>query len=311
MKRIFLATVVALMLLGINCFAAQNPTVTLNGSEIIFADQTAIIKDDRTLVPARGVFEAMGAKVQWDGEVQRVQIDSGDNLTRVFMTIGEPSLRIYKFKDLYSADRYATKIDVAPQIINDRTMIPLRAVSEAFDCKVDWDETTRTVIITTKDGVPEISDNNDTPYIYLTTEADDVKKDEEFIVYANMKNFNSQYALTSGSVAINYDESKFEVVSSEMCVDGFMYAANPEFRENVFVCAFATGGYSCKAKDEAYVKVTFKALSDDGGEISISTMYETVRGYMTSIGLSDPKTHNNYSYTPLSMGIDTTPIVLK
>ena len=132
MKKLISLITAILILTSTGAMAAQNPTVSVNGSDIMFADQTPVIKDDRTLVPARGVFEAMGAKVQWEGEAQRVQIDSADNFTRVFMTIGTPNLRIYKFKDIYSADRYIQEIDVAPQIINDRTMLPLRAVADAF-----------------------------------------------------------------------------------------------------------------------------------------------------------------------------------
>ena len=38
-------------------------------------------------------------------------------------------------------------LDTAPVIIDDRTLVPLRAVSEALDCNVDWDGDTKTVAI--------------------------------------------------------------------------------------------------------------------------------------------------------------------
>lgn len=129
---------------------SPNPTVVIDGSQVIFADQKPIIKDGRTLVPARGVFEAMGARVKWLAEERRVQIDSRDNITRVYLTIDSDNMELYKFKSIFAADKTDVKLDVAAQIINDRTMIPLRAVSEAFNCKVDWDDATITVIITTK-----------------------------------------------------------------------------------------------------------------------------------------------------------------
>ena len=151
MKKIVSITLAAIMLLGISAVAAENPTVKLNGNEIVFADQTAIIKNDRTLVPARGVFEAMGAKVKWHEKERRVQIDSRDNITRVYLTIDSDNMEVYKFKSIFSADREDKTLDVAAQIINDRTMIPLRAVSEAFECNVEWDGDAREVIITTKE----------------------------------------------------------------------------------------------------------------------------------------------------------------
>ena len=39
------------------------------------------------------------------------------------------------------------ELDVPAQIINDRTLVPVRAVSESFNCKVGWDEATQTVAI--------------------------------------------------------------------------------------------------------------------------------------------------------------------
>lgn len=48
--------------------------------------------------------------------------------------------------------------DVAPQIINDRTLVPLRAISEASDCDVYWDDGNKTVYISTSDS-PSLTGN--------------------------------------------------------------------------------------------------------------------------------------------------------
>ena len=312
MKKLISLITAILILTYTGAMAAQNPTVSVNGSDIMFADQNPVIKDDRTLVPARGVFEAMGAKVQWEGEAQRVQIDSADNFTRVFMTIGTPNLRIYKFKDIYSADRYIQEIDVAPQIINDRTMLPLRAVADAFGCDVQWDGDARHVTITTKEGAPEVG--KEIPYVYLSTQSSDVKEGDTFDVYVNMKNFNKDTAITSGSVAIKYDNNAFEYVSSAMADsagESAMMAANPDFDDNTLIVAFAKAGYDLKVTDGAYIKVTFKALNNDGGAMHLSKFFETSRGYMTNIGLVDSAKNIKYSYNALNMGVDTTEITLK
>lgn len=34
--------------------------------------------------------------------------------------------------------------------MNDKTMVPLRAVSESLDCTVEWDQEAKTVIIQSK-----------------------------------------------------------------------------------------------------------------------------------------------------------------
>lgn len=112
-------------------------TVELDGSEIAF-DQKPVIVDDRTMVPMRAVFEAMGADVNWDGNTQTVTSTKGD--TTISMTIGK--------NEMYKNGK-AISLDVAPQIVGDRTLVPVRAIAEAFDISVDWDGDTKTVSLFT------------------------------------------------------------------------------------------------------------------------------------------------------------------
>lgn len=108
-------------------------TVTLNGEAIEF-DQNPIIIDGRTLVPLRAIFEAFGATVDWNGTTQTVT--STKDGTTISMTIGQAEM--YKNGE--------TKIlDVAPQIVNGRTLVPVRAIAESFNISVDWDGATNTV----------------------------------------------------------------------------------------------------------------------------------------------------------------------
>ena len=118
-------------------------TVTINGLPVEFADQPSCIIENRTLVPVRGVLEALGAKVEWFGEYQMV-VASTDT-TKITMRISDT---------LYYVNDELRTLDVPAQLINDRTMIPARACAEALGCKVDWDQATKTVIITTPDYVP-------------------------------------------------------------------------------------------------------------------------------------------------------------
>ena len=112
--------------------------VTYNGRELAF-DQPPVIRDDRTLVPMRAIFEALGADVDWN-EKTRTATGTKDG-KRISITIGENRINI---------NGENTELDVAAQLINERTMIPVRAISEAFDCRVDWDSSSKTVIITEK-----------------------------------------------------------------------------------------------------------------------------------------------------------------
>ena len=111
-------------------------TVIVNGKVVVF-DQTPIISEGRTLVPLRAIFEALNATVQWDDATKTVNAIRGE--TKISLQIGSTNMYVgSKVKVL----------DVPAQIINSRTLVPVRAISEAFGCTVGWDGNTKTVTIT-------------------------------------------------------------------------------------------------------------------------------------------------------------------
>lgn len=126
--------------------------VTINDELLKFPDQNPCIIDGRTLVPMRAIFEALGAKVRWLNEY-RIVAAKKDN-TDIFMRIDD---------SVYYVDEDERFFDVPPQIINDRTMIPARAVAEALGCTVEWDQATKTVIITTADYAPPTPEPTEAP----------------------------------------------------------------------------------------------------------------------------------------------------
>lgn len=100
--------------------------VKLNGENIDF-DQPPIIKDDRTLVPMRAIFEAMGCEVIWD--------DGTIDVWRYGRNI--MTLRIDDHEMWLPSGNVI--LDVPPQIVNDRTLVPVRAISESMGARVEWD----------------------------------------------------------------------------------------------------------------------------------------------------------------------------
>ena len=135
MKK-FLGIILAVFMLATVAFAADI-TVTLNGEAIDFADQAPEIVEGRTLVPLRAIFEALGASVEWDQATKTVT-SSMDDVT-IKLTIGDNTL--------YRNGEGVT-LDVAAQILNGRTMVPARAIAEAYGVGVEWDAATRTVVLT-------------------------------------------------------------------------------------------------------------------------------------------------------------------
>lgn len=94
------------------------------------------IVNGRTLVPIRVISETLGAGVEWDGENRVVNITYYEN--NIILKIDSVDARV---------NNTNVKMDVPAQIINKRTMVPLRFVGEALGAKVDWIQETRTVIV--------------------------------------------------------------------------------------------------------------------------------------------------------------------
>lgn len=98
------------------------------------------IKDGRTLVPMRRIFEVLGATVSWNESERSVTAIKGS--TEIKLYIG--STTAYK-------NGQTVQMDVPPEILaaSGSTMVPLRFISEALGCGVDWAAATRTVTIDT------------------------------------------------------------------------------------------------------------------------------------------------------------------
>lgn len=118
--------------------ADEGIRVYLEGSKIDFDVPPQTI-NDRTMVPIRAIFEAMGANVDWD-DITQTAISTKDSTT-VKMTLNSTTEYI---------NDTAYTMDVTPVIINGRTLAPARYVAEAFGYYVNWDEMTQSVLISKK-----------------------------------------------------------------------------------------------------------------------------------------------------------------
>ena len=154
MKKQIISIIVAAAMaatMGITAFAeGNNPSVYIDGSKVEFEDQEAVIVDDITLVPVRGVFESMGASVEWDEKERSVEVRSKNGVDRAILIIDDYIMTTFHFTSLFNPNKKEVELEVPPQIINDRTMVPLRAISETIGADVDWDGENYSVIITTK-----------------------------------------------------------------------------------------------------------------------------------------------------------------
>ncbi len=104
--------------------------VVVNGTKL---NADAYIVNNRTVVPLRAIFEELGAEIKWDGLTRTVTATKGDRV--ISLTIDKPTALV---------SGKTVDLAVPAMIINDRTFVPLRFVSEALDAVVAWEPDTRT-----------------------------------------------------------------------------------------------------------------------------------------------------------------------
>ena len=146
MKKIlwlFLSFVIAGLIVPYEAGAAS-PSIVIDGVVEEY-DQPPVIENGRTLVPMRGIFETLGASVEWEAETQSILASRSG--TTVELEIGDNTAYV---------NGESVALSVPPKVINGRTVVPLRFVSESLGADVGWDSGSRTVRISSEDGINKL-----------------------------------------------------------------------------------------------------------------------------------------------------------
>lgn len=114
-------------------------TMTLDGEQLKIDSEGSvpIMENDTTLLPIRGIAEAIGAEVDYYAPSQTVSLCSEE--TTVTMHLGSAEIEI---------NGETSQMPVEAKLVNDRTLIPLRAAAEVLGCDVSWDGTDQTIMLT-------------------------------------------------------------------------------------------------------------------------------------------------------------------
>ncbi|MDR1914483.1 MAG: hypothetical protein LBQ68_08400 [Clostridiales bacterium] len=121
---------------------ADSPiTVTVNGNTLSF-DVAPVKIDGRIMVPFRAIGEAIGTKTAWDADSRKAWMYQGNQY--IGLEIGKKQMIMGRM----GGPEIALAMDVAALIIDGRTLVPVRAVSEGLKCEVNWQADTNTVSIT-------------------------------------------------------------------------------------------------------------------------------------------------------------------
>lgn len=120
-------------------YNAEEVFVAIDGKKLTNLTMPPIILNGYTLVPAREVFEGVGASVEWKKDLEQVYVKYNNTL----VVIPVDSSKAY-------VNGTATTMQTKAKIINNKTMIPLRFVTTALGFQIEWDKTTRVANIVTK-----------------------------------------------------------------------------------------------------------------------------------------------------------------
>ena len=260
MKKILSILIAVMMVVALTATfanAQQEISVKLDDVQIDFADVKPQIINGRTMVPLRAIFEALGATVEWDDATKTVKSEKGD--IYVALTIGEAELR---------KNWQTIELDVPAQIIDSRTMVPVRAISEAYECDVQWDDATKSVIITTpkEEDIPE-PERIDVLRWDFDNDGDLSGFSEGNVTLAvkdGFLNFNNPTTpdITAYQYGMNLDASKCD----ELLI-GIKGVSEAMGKENAFFQLFFTTDVNPSMSEERSYKVKYQDCKYTDGEV--------------------------------------------
>ena len=281
-------TAAALCLSQISAFAEPSTDkVILNGNEI--SDMTLENISDRNLMPLRAISELMGASVYWFDDDKSIQIVSGDRMIRY--AIGNDHFTPYglsggTFKEF---ETLPLPNNVAPQIIGDKTYIPLRAAVAALLMNTPDEINSETLSadipdkFTYNDGNINITYNTPTDYAKIA----DVKSDEKYLsetyrIKGRLEWDNDKWKVSDGEDSyISFKNPSEGVLDEQLRINGKVYDANGL---TVVMTGFA---YRDEGQSESYLKLSRATaslrpvtadLSIDGDKDKFLYSVESIKG---------------------------------
>lgn len=141
MKKLLLVLVI-LLLTSPGVYADTDIGIEINGIQLV-TDTSPTVENGRLLVPVSHLMRELGAQVDWNDQTRTVDITHEAGTIR--LTINSRTAQV---------NGQPVQMDVPPRIINNRTLVPLRFLSENLDAQVEWDGVNRMVYVESKDFEP-------------------------------------------------------------------------------------------------------------------------------------------------------------
>lgn len=128
MKKIMAFLLVCMVAFSATAAFASDVKVTVNGEELTF-DRNPIVDGETVLLPCRAIADKLGANVNWYGETQTVFVNSEGTIT---------TLQIGNEKMFVNGESF--RLDKAPVINIDRTLVPAAVFEKGLGAVVTWDK---------------------------------------------------------------------------------------------------------------------------------------------------------------------------
>ena len=211
-KRVVLIVLAFMLFVSMSAFSkgeSDEIGLIINGNKIE-CDVAPEIVNGRTLVPARVIFDNFGADVLWNDSLRQVVISTISSV--IIFNIGSKIAYV---------NGVAFSIDVPPVIVNGRTLIPVRFISERLGYDVVWNGTDRTVNITSSKTVIKDDDEKNNN---AELENGDDKKDEQIDQTPSVKVAQIQKITVTDSE----DTCSVKISLSEKVVPKEMRLSSPE-----------------------------------------------------------------------------------
>lgn len=202
--------------------------LSVNGKEIK-GEMPPIIFSDRSVVPAREVFEELGAKVTWKASSQLVMV-----------SMGKTSIKLIINSKIARVNSETVTMEIPAKLINGKTMIPARFVAENLGLEVDFDSKTDTVIINnkskedkeddkienTEETTEETTENNTNAeselisLVYDDFEIDEEDKKLTLTLKADEKVKFSDFVLYEPErIVIDCESARYETIPEKITID--------------------------------------------------------------------------------------------
>ncbi len=184
-------------------------TVTVDNEAVVFEDQQPVIIEGHTLVPVRAVFEKAGATVTWDQPTQTATISNNDDVVTIK----------YGDKVMYRNGE-AIELEQPADVINNRTMIPVRAIAEAMNYAVTWDGHHSLILVSTT-GKPY------RPFAFLKTGFRTLEDQAEFFCDGSaLEDIDLDGDGIKERVEFSRSDDLFEDSTPVLVIDGIDYTAS-------------------------------------------------------------------------------------